>query len=219
MSRELETCEPPSNRFQKPIDVLEVFCGPHSQLTHQCQQLGHRAMRFGLAEGDLQTVEGRARLFTVLKTHRPRHVWFSPKCGPWSSWSNLNGSRSIESWDNLQQCRLQHIDQVALGIVLMRYQRNQQRHFHWEQPRNSHMFKLPYMQEIRQKLLALDVDLCTAGDLKDPDTQLHMRKSLTIMTSSRGLYQDLEGLKCQGQHQHQQVSGSCQVNGSSEIQC
>ena len=108
MSRELETCEPPTNRFQKPIDVLEVFCGPHSQLTHQCQQLGHRAMRFGLAEGDLQTVEGRARLFTVLNTHRPRHVWFSPKCGPWSSWSNLNGSRSIESWDNLQQCRLQH---------------------------------------------------------------------------------------------------------------
>ena len=110
-----------------------------------------------------------------------------------------------------------HIDQVALGIVLMRYQRNLQRHFHWEQPRNSHMFKLPYMQEIRQKLLALDVDLCTAGDLKDPDTQLHMRKSLTIMTSSRGLYQDLEGLKCQGQHQHQQVSGSCQVNGSSML--
>ena len=99
----------------------------------------------------------------------------------------------------------------------MRYQRNLQRHFHWEQPRNSHMFKLPYMQEIRQKLLALDVDLCTAGDLKDPDTQLHMRKSLTIMTSSRGLYQDLEGLKCQGQHQHQQVSGSCQVNGSSML--
>jgi len=82
-------------------------------------------MRFGLAEGDLQTAEGRARLFHVLKTHRPRHVWFSPKCGPWSSWSNLNGSRSIESWDSLQQCRLQHIDQVALGIVLVRYQRNQ----------------------------------------------------------------------------------------------
>jgi hypothetical protein len=99
----------------------------------------------------------------------------------------------------------------------MRYQRNQEKHFHWEQPRISHMFKLPYMQEIRQKLLALEVDLCTAGDLKDPDTQLHMRKSLTIMTSSRSLYQDLEGLKCQGQHQHQQVSGSCQVNGSSML--
>ena len=217
ITREFNSCGDVSGKLSPAIDVLEVFCGPNSQLTHQCQQMGHRAMRFGLAEGDLQTVEGRQRLFHVIQTHRPRHIWFSPKCGPWSGWSNLNGSKSIESWDALQQSRLQHIDQIALGIVLMRHPRANGRHFHWEQPRTSHVFKLPYVQEVRQRLLALDVDLCTAGDLRDPNTQMHMRKSLTIMTSSPGMYHDLEGLKCHGQHQHQQVSGSCQVNGSTML--
>ena len=75
------------------------------------------------------------------------------------------------------------------------------------------MFRLPYMQEVRQMLLALDVDLCTAGDLRDPDTQNHMRKALTIKTSSPSLCQELEGLKCRGSHPHQQIAGSCKVDG------
>ena len=99
----------------------------------------------------------------------------------------------------------------------MRYQRSQKNHFHWEQPQNSHMFKLPYMQEIRQMLLALEVDLCTAGDLRDPDTQNHMRKALTIMTSCRSLCQELEGLKCRGSHPHQQIAGSCKVGGKTVL--
>ena len=173
ITREFNSCGDDSGKLSPAIDILEVFCGPNSQLTHQCQQMGHRAMRFGLAEGDLQTAEGRQRLFHVIKTHRPRHIWFSPKCGPWSSWSNLNGSKSVESWDALQQSRLQHIDQIALGIVLMRHQRANGRHFHWEQPRTSHMFKLPYVQEVRQRLLALDVDLCTAGDLRPRHSNAH----------------------------------------------
>jgi hypothetical protein len=213
ISHELEACQRRVECSGSRIDVLEVFCGPQSQLTHQCQQLGYRAVRFGLAEGDLQTEEGRNRLFEVLIKHRPKHVWFSPKCGPWSGWSNLNGSRSIQSWDALQQSRLQHLDQIALGIVLLRYQRSQGNHFHWEQPQNSQMLRLPYLQEVRQHLIALEIDLCTAGDLIDPDTKLHMRKALTIMTSSKSLFHDMCGLKCSGKHEHQQIEGSCHVNG------
>ena len=103
ISHELDQVIHEGHAVSNKIDVLEVVCGPHSQLTSQCQQLGHRAMRFGLAEGDLQTSEGRQRLFQVLVKHRPRHVWFSPKCGPWSGWSNLNGSKSIEAWMTLKQ--------------------------------------------------------------------------------------------------------------------
>jgi len=217
ISQELDQVIQNSNPVGSKIDLLEVFCGPHSQLTSQCQQMGHRAMRFGLAEGDLQTSEGQRLLFKVLVEHRPKHAWFSPKCGPWSGWSNLNGSKSIKAWDELQNNRLQHLDQIAVGIVLMRYQRGQRNHFHWEQPQNSQMFRLPYMQEVRQVLLALDVDLCTAGDLRDPETQNHMRKALTIMTSSPSLCQELEGLKCRGLHPHQQIEGSCKVAGKSVL--
>ena len=214
LTHELQACQNTQSSTTTPrCDVLEVFCNPQSQLTHQCIQLGHRAMRFGLAEGDLQTPEGRQKLFQVVLKHRPRHIWFSPKCGPWSGWSNLNGSKSIQAWDMLQQSRLQHLDQVALGIVLMRHQRSLGSHFHWEQPQGSHMFRLPYLQEVRQHLLAMEVDLCTAGNLMDPNTQLHIRKALTIMTSSRNMYHDMHGLKCQGNHQHQQIEGSCLFHG------
>ena len=43
-------------------------------------------------------------------------------------------------------------------------------------------------------MIALEIDLCTAGDLIDPDTKLHMRKALTIMTSSKSLFHDMCGL-------------------------
>ena len=153
LSREFHACQENPPVTASRIDVLEVFCNPQSQLTHQCIQLGQRAMHFGLPEGDLQTPEGRHQMFQVVLKYRPRHIWFSPKCGPWSGWSNLNGSKSIQAWDALQQSRLQHLDQIALGIVLMRNQRNQGCHFHWEQPQSSHMFRLPYLQEVRQPCL------------------------------------------------------------------
>ena len=53
------------------LDVLEVFCGPQSQLTAQAQKLGYRAERFGMLQGDLQTLQGRETLFQKMVVHRP----------------------------------------------------------------------------------------------------------------------------------------------------
>ena len=39
---------------QKKLDVLEVFCGPNSQLTKQCNNLGYTAERLGYAQCDLR---------------------------------------------------------------------------------------------------------------------------------------------------------------------
>ena len=64
VTQELESTHTISSKIQPAVDVLEVFCGPQSQLTAQCRQMGHRAIRFGLAEGDLQTVEGRQQFST-----------------------------------------------------------------------------------------------------------------------------------------------------------
>ena len=93
------------------------------------------------------------------------------------SWSNLNGSKSVESWDALQQSR-QHMDQIAQETI-------------------------PHV----------------STSILDPQSQMHMhmRKSLTIMTSSQSMYHDLEGLKCRGQHQHQQVQGTCRVDGNNML--
>ena len=195
------------------FDLFEVFCHPQSSLSHQCQQLGFKAMRFSLEQGDLQSFEGRSHLLRSIVKHSPRNVWFSPTCGPWSGWSNINGSKSIQAWDELQTRRLQHLEQVALGIVLMRYQREKGHHFHWEQPVSSLMFKLPYLSEVYHYTKALEIDLCVAGHLKDPENGKPIKKGLTIMTTSERFVNCLQGLKCPGNHDHQVIEGSIVVNG------
>ena len=197
------------------LSILEVFCGPNSQLSHQARQLGFRAERCGRAQCDLQSVSGRQYVFQQVLERRPKSIWFSPTCGPWAGFSCLNGSKSMEAWDELQRTRLTHLEQIALGIVLFRHQRSVGQHFHWEQPRNSLMFRLPYLQEVLHYLMAVDVDLCVAGDLRDPVNQLPIRKALTILSTSETVIQALTGLRCTGQHSHQPIEGITKFQGQS----
>lgn len=198
----------------KPIELLEVFCSSQSTLTHQCQQLGHRAVRFSQEQGDLQSRDGRRLLFETLIQTTPRNVWFSPTCGPLSGWSNLNGSKSIEAWDKLQALRLNHLEQVALGIVLLRYQLENSHHFHWEQPATSMMFRLPYLKEPFYYTLLIDLDMCVAGDLKDPENGKPIKKGLHILTTSTSFHAEMQGLRCCGNHpEHQTIEGSVHFKG------
>ena len=138
-------------------DLFEVFCGSHSQLTHQCRNLGGKAQRFNRDRCDLQSVTGRSILFEELVKCKPEHLWFSPSCGPWCLFSNLNGSRSIQAWEEMQQSRRSHLEQVALGVVLLRYQVLNGNHMHWEQPRGSLMFKLPLLKELFETTAAAEL--------------------------------------------------------------
>jgi hypothetical protein len=75
------------------------------------------------------------------------------------------------------------------------------------------MFKLPYLQEALHYLLAVDVDLCVAGELKDPTNGKLIKKTLTILSTSRRMINALTGLRCHHQHEHQTIEGQIQVNG------
>ena len=200
-----------STTSQRKLDVLEVFCGPNSQLTKQCNNLGYYAERLGYAQCDLQSPEGRTMLFKGLLQKRPENVWFSPACGPWSGWSTLNGSRSVEAWDELQESRMKHLEQIALGVVLLRYQRNQGRHFHWEQSQASLMFKLPYLSEVHHYTKAVDFDMCQAGNLQDPESGKFIKKGMTILSTSQRVLNSLKNKKCHGNHHHQVIEGSVKV--------
>ena len=195
------------------LDIMEIFCGPNSQLSHQCKQLGFRAERFGREQCDLQTRHGRAQVFQSLHIQQPKNVWFSPTCGPWSKWSYLNGSKSLQAWDDLCSTRLRHLEQIALGIVIFRHQRIMGNHFHWEQPRGSLMFKLPYLSEAFHYLLSVDFEMCTAGNLTDPQNGKPIRKGMTLMTTSLKLVEMLSRCRCQNHHEHQVIEGSTRFQG------
>ena len=202
-------------RHQPRLQVLEVFCSPESELTRQVNQLGYRASRHGIQEGDLSSKEGRQQLFKTLLESRPQHVWFSPTCGPWCAWSFLNESQSVAGFQHVQEQRDQHLYQLALGLVLYRYQCIHQRHLHWEQPARSLMLKTPYLYEVAQGTYKANFDMCQVGGMRDPQNQKLFKKGMEVHTTSQQMYLQFNGRKCNKQHDHQPLEGNTIYKGVS----
>ena len=195
------------------LDLLEVMCSAESELTSQIRKLGGRAERFGRVQGDLQTPEGRKKLFASLATQRPKHLWYSPECKPWCLWSNFNMSRSIACHEDIMNQRRENLWQAALGIVLFRFQQDNRSHFDLEQPRGSAYWRIPGMWEIVDNTYWNEFDLCRVGNLRDPQTQEPIRKRLTVCSTSLGVHVNFHGKLCSGDHKHRNNSGTTQVNG------
>jgi hypothetical protein len=147
------------------LDVLEVMCSDHSELAKQADSLGGRARRFGLSQGDLQTVAGRKKLFEILIMGNPEHLWYSPECGPWSMWSNFNMGRSMDGFYDVLEKRRQSLWQLSLAVVLFRFQASRSKHFHLEQPDGSKMLIQECLREIRGKTLKFVVLTSAEWDL------------------------------------------------------
>ena len=196
----------------KPCALLEVFCSENSPLTHQMLQQKESAYRFGYAQGNLVSQVGRAKLFGMVARHQPTDIWVSPDCGPWSSWSQLNASRSLEHQQWYETIRNNLLFQIAICIVLFRYQIMNDRHFHWEQPAKSLMFAHPGLAEVHQHTHACQFDMCMVGELKDPQNGLPIKKGMTVLTTRQHVYKHLHGIVCNKQHQHQPLEGSVQTD-------
>ena len=175
------------------------------------------AFRFGLDQGDLSTVEGRAKLFQLLCRHRPKQIWYSPVCGPWSSWSQLNASRSLHHQQEYQNKRNTMLYQIALGIILFRRQVEHGDHFHWEQPQKSLMFQCTHLAEVHEHTQACQFDMCRAGNLVDPENYMPMKKGMTILTTFAPLFDRLHGLVCDHRHQHQPIEGACKLKNGERV--
>lgn len=195
------------------LTVLEIMCSSESELTKQTIRVGGRAKRFGLHEGDLSTRVGRKGLFQCLVRENPENCWISPECKYWCQWSAFNGSRSIEAYEQLYQDRFQNLWQIALALVIFRYQHSRGRHFHLEQPGGSEMLKMPAIIEIQRNTEDCTFDLCKVADLKHPQTQEYLRKRLTVLSTSRTFIQALSGHRCDNTHVHGRIEGTVNIKG------
>ena len=192
--------------------LFEVMCSHDSELTRQCQQLGYKARRFGLAEGDLNTTHARRKLFAHLISERPDHLWYSPECAPWCRWSTMNMSKSLESLTHVLDARWQKLWQVALGVVLFEHQVTNGQHFHLEQPDGSAMLKLPTLGSVIHVALPCKFDMCIVGGLVDPQSKMPIRKRMVVCTTSAEMRKALDHRKCPGEHPHFPVAGSTKVD-------
>ena len=75
-----QVCDPV---YDRPVDLLEIFCFPQSQMTTQMNKMGGKGLRFSLDDGDLSTAEGVNKLWTWIYMYEPRHIWTAPDCKGW----------------------------------------------------------------------------------------------------------------------------------------
>ena len=145
------------------LDLLEVMCYSDCEMVKQAQNLGARAQQFSLLQGDLRQASARHKLALSIMLHRPKNLWYSPDCGPWSMWNFLHSQKSLELDEKITQKHFESIWQIALGVCLYRLQVDQGSHFHWEQPSGSEMLKFPALEELHNLCRPCRFDLCRMG--------------------------------------------------------
>ena len=202
------------------IDVLEVYCSSDSQLTCQAQNLGLKAVRFCRQHGDLGTFHGRSKLYDLLWVTKPRHVWTSPNCGPWSNWSHLNAGKSRELAIKIGSARMAEKTHLLVCDALCRLQigRGSYTHFHLEQPSGSEMIFQGELSFIVHYTHQVKFDMCTGGNLRHPNRpEAFLPKCMQILTTSTIMHRAVEQWQCRESHDHLQIAGSCAAPGLGRI--
>ena len=89
---------------QDPLDLLEVFCSPTSTMTQTANKSGLRAERWTKEDFDLSRPSGYIQAARCLKELKPKRLWLSPECGPYSIMQNAN-QKNPEQVERLKQKR------------------------------------------------------------------------------------------------------------------
>ena len=192
----------------RPVDLLEVYCEPNSQLTQQVTKLGGCALRFTIQDGDLRTSEGINKLWMWVHMYEPRNIWVAPECKFWGSFSRFNMGRSQETQTSILQGRQNDEIHLDLCNQLYLHQVAMGRHFHLEQPRGSEMVLQPRLQETIMGTLPAFFDMCQAGRLKAPNVDKFLKKRTQVLTTSRIVHAQLHNVNCQGTHEHEPIKGN-----------
>ena len=206
--------------YQRPVneqlDVLEVYAAKDSRLTQAIQSWGGRARRFTKSDGDLRTIEGQRALWDVLQETQPRHIWLSPSCRAWCSWSNLHGARGASQALEVHRRRQEDAVHLQLCAKIFLWQVARGRHFHLEQPAQSKMLDTSLLEPILSGSRKVLIDMCCFG-LKTPVTNVAIRKRTCILSTDPDLIRSLVQKQCPGHSEHQPVSGRPRQLGGSSL--
>jgi hypothetical protein len=197
---------------------LEVYCSDTSQITRQGELLGLTTVRFGLKHGDLSTFGGRCKLYDFLWITRPEHIWMSPKCGPWSAWNRLNMTKSVKLSAQIASDRRGVSVHMSLCAAMFQLQswRGEFFHAHLEQPDGSDMMWQPEVTDIITHALRVSCDMCSAGNLRHPNSGELLRKRTQVWTTSQIMWRMLQQYQCPGNHPHDTIAGSCRED---QVEC
>jgi hypothetical protein len=192
------------------IDLLQVYAYPNSKLTEVAQKCGLNAQRFSQEDGDPSTHAGQVELLTQIVLFRPRHVWLSPECGPWSSWNRIIAHRSVHSWQKIKGQQQASRIHLRLCHLIAKIQISEGRHVHFENPCSAITWTQPEKAEFLKMTLPARLDHCMFG-LQHPETDDAMQKKTRVQTSSREMCSALGQRVCEYQHKDTPIAGSCKI--------
>ena len=193
---------------RRRLDILEVYCFPDSQLTHTASKMGLTVQRFTL---QLRTPEGQARLWDIIETQRPRHIWASPDCKLWGNFARRNMGRSLKLRKYVLEGRNHERPNLSLCEELYWHQVQTGNHFHLEQPVGSELLLQPELEQVRYRTLTTVFDMCEVGNLNWKGEPL--RKRTIILTTSRQMHRSLDCRYCSKGHTHRQIAGQVKTDG------
>ncbi|CAE7448719.1 GIP, partial [Symbiodinium sp. CCMP2592] len=188
------------------LDVLEIYASEDSRLTTWVRSLGGKAQRFTAKDGDLTTASGQRALWDLIQKTQPQHVWCSPDCRYWGSWTNLNAARCPRYRSHVHQQREQQQVHWKLCTKICQWQHQHNRGFHLELPSGVQLLGSPELEAIQQQTRRVTIDMCVFG-LQTPVSQKPIKKTTVILSNSDDLIQQLVDKQCQGRHVHQAIAG------------
>ena len=136
------------------LELLEIACSETSVLTAEMRRLTGResaAERLSLWNGcDLSTNEGIRKAVQVIDLKKPRNVWMSPICGPYSIMQNAN-QRTPEQVEDLQEKRRYALKQYVGCCIIYSYAVRSGSHVTWEWSQTCQGWRLPIIQALQKR--------------------------------------------------------------------
>ena len=201
---------------KEPIDLLEVYASDTSRLTKVVQDFGGKSLRFTKADGDLSTIEGQIKLLRLVFEYSPKHLWLAPECLPWCAWNRFNQMRSQQQWVRVHNLQEESRIHLKFCNLLMKVQRENNRHCHLENPDGSGLWNQPEIAESLRCTMPARFDQCQMG-LKHPQNRKLIKKRTIVSTTSKELHETLDDRLCNGQHVHSPIAGSCKFAGKNVL--
>lgn len=188
------------------VILVEVACSPESKLSQEVQRSTGRenaAVRCSHWNGcDLGTGDGVKLTISQINRSRPRHVYISPECGPYSPIQNMN--------QKTEEKRRLVLKQYVGASCVYRHCVQQGIHVTWEWSEKCQGWRLPLMQKLQEDfgLFTTVVHGCQVN-LRNFQNQRLMRKGWKLMTTHNRVAELMNlPCRCDRNYQHALCEGS-----------
>ena len=168
--------------------LLEVACSPESRLSACVQETAGRkeaAVRCAQWNGcDLGTGAGVKMILGQIDRLKPKHVYISPECGPYSPIQNMNQRTEMQKQE-LETKRREVLKQYVGASCVYQHCIQSGIHVTWEWSERCQAWRLPLVQKLQEKYQPFVV--VTHGcrvNLRDNERRL-LRKGWKLMTTHK----------------------------------